>query len=73
MSRVGKKPVSIPKDVSVTASGNVVKIKGPKGELERSIHPNMKIQFRQGFEVQVGFTLDVKCRFARLAGDCGGT
>ena len=44
MSRVGKKPVSIPKGVSVTSSGNVIKIKGPKGELERSIHPNMKIQ-----------------------------
>lgn len=44
MSRVGKKPVSIPKGVSVTSSGNVIKIKGPKGELERSIHPSMKIQ-----------------------------
>ena len=44
MSRVGKKPVAIPKGVSVTSSGNVIKIKGPKGELERSIHPNMKIQ-----------------------------
>jgi len=44
VSRVGKKPVSIPKGVSVTSSGNVIKIKGPKGELERSIHPNMKIQ-----------------------------
>ena len=44
MSRVGKKPVSIPKGVSVTSTGNMVKIKGPKGELERSIHPNMKIQ-----------------------------
>ncbi|MBT8379359.1 MAG: 50S ribosomal protein L6 [Ignavibacteria bacterium] len=44
MSRVGKKPVAIPKGVSVTSSGNVIKIKGPKGELERSIHPNMKLQ-----------------------------
>ena len=44
MSRVGKKPVSIPKGVSVTSTGNIIKIKGPKGELERSIHPNMKVQ-----------------------------
>jgi large subunit ribosomal protein L6 len=44
VSRVGKKPVAIPKGVSVTSSGNVIKIKGPKGELERSVHPNMKIQ-----------------------------
>ena len=47
MSRVGKKPVSIPKGVSVTSSGNTVKIKGPKGELERSIHPNIKIKVEE--------------------------
>lgn len=52
MSRVGKKPVSIPKGVSVTSSGNVIKIKGPKGELEKSIHPNMKIQVAEN-EVSV--------------------
>ena len=52
MSRVGKKPVSIPKGVSVTSSGNVIKIKGPKGELERSIHPKMKIQVAEN-EVSV--------------------
>ena len=52
MSRVGKKPVSIPKGVSVTSSGNVIKIKGPKGELEKSFHPNMKIQVAEN-EVSV--------------------
>ena len=52
MSRVGKKPVSIPKGVSVASSGNVIKIKGPKGELEKSIHPNMKIQVAEN-EVSV--------------------
>lgn len=44
MSRVGKKPVAIPKGVTVTSDGSIIKIKGPKGELERSIHPNMKVQ-----------------------------
>jgi large subunit ribosomal protein L6 len=52
LSRVGKKPVSIPKGVSVTSAGNVIKIKGPKGELEKSIHPNMKIQVAEN-EVSV--------------------
>lgn len=47
MSRVGKKPVSIPKGVSVTSTGNRIKIKGPKGELERNIHPNMKIKVEE--------------------------
>ena len=47
MSRVGKKPVSIPTGVSVTSTGNKIKIKGPKGELERNIHPNMKIKVEE--------------------------
>ena len=59
MSRVGNKPVSIPKGVSVTSSGNVIKIKGPKGELERSIHPNMKIQVAEN-EVSVQRPDDTK-------------
>jgi large subunit ribosomal protein L6 len=59
VSRVGKKPVSIPKGVSVTSSGNVIKIKGPKGELERSIHPNMKIQVAD-IEVSVSRPDDTK-------------
>ena len=34
MSRVGKKPISLPKGVSITVSPeNVVTVKGPKGEL----------------------------------------
>ena len=34
MSRVGKKPITIPKGVSVTKNENVIKVKGPKGELQ---------------------------------------
>ena len=44
MSRVGKKPVVIPDGVKITQEGNFLKIKGPKGELERQIHPNMGIE-----------------------------
>lgn len=43
MSRIGKKPITIPKGVTVSVSGNTVKVKGPKGELENRIHPNIKI------------------------------
>ena len=35
MSRIGKNPVSIPSGVTAEISGNSVKIKGPKGELEQ--------------------------------------
>lgn len=33
MSRIGKKPVTVPEGVKVTVSGKTVKVKGPKGEL----------------------------------------
>ena len=42
MSRIGKKPVVIPANVTVNvAEGNVVTVKGPKGELTRAFHPDM--------------------------------
>lgn len=44
MSRVGKKPVVIPDGVKITQQGNFLKIKGPKGELEQHIHPNIGIE-----------------------------
>ena len=42
MSRIGKKPVIIPANVTVTiADGNVVTVKGPKGTLTHTFHPDM--------------------------------
>ncbi len=42
MSRIGKKPVVIPANVTVSlADGNVLTVKGPKGELTRAFHPDM--------------------------------
>ena len=42
MSRIGKKPVVIPANVTVTvAEGNVVTVKGPKGELTNKFHQDM--------------------------------
>ncbi|GIK22371.1 MAG: 50S ribosomal protein L6 [Ignavibacteriota bacterium] len=46
MSRIGKKIIEIPKGVTVTIDGSIVKIKGPKGELQRAIHPNMKLELK---------------------------
>jgi large subunit ribosomal protein L6 len=43
MSRIGKKPVAVPKGVTVTLSGNAVSVKGPKGELARTFHPEMTL------------------------------
>ena len=45
MSRIGKKPVIIPANVTVTvAEGNNVTVKGPKGELSFAFHPDMIIK-----------------------------
>ena len=42
MSRIGKKPVIIPANVTLdVAAGNVVTVKGPKGELSYGFHPDM--------------------------------
>ena len=43
MSRIGKKPVVIPKGVTVQVQGNTVAVKGTRGELRRSLHPDMKL------------------------------
>jgi large subunit ribosomal protein L6 len=44
MSRIGKKPISIPDGVQVNVSGATVTVKGPKGELSWSAHANMVIE-----------------------------
>jgi len=46
VSRIGKKPIEIPNGVTVTKSGNALKIKGPKGELENRFHPNISIEIK---------------------------
>ena len=43
MSRIGKRPVDLPKGVTVSLEGQTLKVKGPKGELERTLHPEMQI------------------------------
>lgn len=43
MSRVGKKPVSLPAGVTVTVPGDAVVVKGPKGELRQKLVPGVKI------------------------------
>lgn len=43
MSRVGRKPVDIPKGVQVKVDGTSVTVKGPKGELTQTFHRDMQI------------------------------
>ena len=43
MSRIGRKPVMVPKGVTLQVQGNTVAVKGPRGELRRALHPEMQI------------------------------
>lgn len=44
MSRIGKTPVDIPKNVTITMSGNTCTVKGPKGELKYDVPENFKVK-----------------------------
>lgn len=48
MSRIGKLPISIPAGVSVTVKDNLVTVKGPKGELQQDIHPDINVEINDG-------------------------
>lgn len=43
MSRIGRKPVTVPAGVKVAVSGQDVKVEGPKGALALSVHPAIKV------------------------------
>ncbi len=53
MSRIGKKPVPLPSGVTAKVEGQTLTIKGPKGELNRTFHPDMKLTV-DGTNVAVG-------------------
>ena len=52
MSRIGNMPVTVPEGVEVKIDGQHITVKGPKGRLERDIHPNIKVEL-DGNEIKV--------------------
>jgi len=48
MSRVGKRPVTIPSGVTATVDGQTVKMKGPKGQLQFIVHDDVEVKFENG-------------------------
>ncbi|MCL6612214.1 MAG: 50S ribosomal protein L6 [Peptococcaceae bacterium] len=48
MSRIGKKPIPLPQGVDITIDGTAVRVKGPKGTLEREFHRNIAIRVEDG-------------------------
>ncbi len=52
MSRIGKKPIAVPAGVTITQNGNIVTVKGPKGELSTEHHPDIVVSI-EGAEINV--------------------
>jgi len=44
MSRIGKRPVTIPSGVTATVEGQTVKMKGPKGQLQFVVHDDVEVK-----------------------------
>jgi len=52
MSRIGKKPVAIPKGTEVTVSDGIIVVKGKGGELKRAVHSDVEVKIENN-EVNV--------------------
>ena len=48
MSRIGRLPIAVPSGVDVTIDGRQVTVKGPKGSLTRTLHPDMRVSQEDG-------------------------
>jgi large subunit ribosomal protein L6 len=48
MSRIGKQPIALPSSVQVEIADQRVKVKGPKGELNREVHADMRLHVEDG-------------------------
>ena len=48
MSRIGRKPVPLPKGVTAQIDGHTITVKGPKGEISRALHEEMAITLEDG-------------------------
>jgi large subunit ribosomal protein L6 len=48
MSRVGKQPITVPASVKVEIDGSSVSVSGPKGKLDRSIDPEIRLHLEDG-------------------------
>jgi large subunit ribosomal protein L6 len=48
MSRIGKRPVTIPSGVTANVEGQTVKMKGPKGQLQFVVHGDVEVKFDKG-------------------------
>lgn len=48
MSRIGKKPITVPSGVEIDIKPGQIKVKGPKGELVQDVSPDMEVKVEDG-------------------------
>jgi large subunit ribosomal protein L6 len=48
MSRIGRRPITVPAGVDVQLDGNTVRVKGPRGELTRTLHSDVIVRREEG-------------------------
>src|SRR6476619_7144938 len=53
MSRIGKKPIELPKGVTVKIEGNTVAVQGPKGKLDTPLPRGIKVEKKDGHIVAI--------------------
>jgi len=59
MSRIGRKPITIPSGVKVQMVGTKVSVQGPKGKLETELHPRIKVTVAKD-QVEVSRATDIR-------------
>jgi len=58
MSRIGKRPIPVPAGVDVAINGTTVRVKGPRGQLERTLHREVVVR-RDGDDIVVERPSDI--------------
>ncbi len=48
MSRIGKKPIELPQGVTATITDREISVAGPKGNLKETLHPEIKVESKEG-------------------------
>ncbi|RKY30604.1 MAG: 50S ribosomal protein L6 [Candidatus Omnitrophota bacterium] len=59
MSRLGKRPVAVPKEVKIEQKGGIIYVQGPKGKLERKLSGRLIIEIKDN-ELTVKRNVDTK-------------
>lgn len=57
MSRIGRKPIPVPRGVNIALEGQHVRVEGPKGKLSHSVPGRLTVSLKDGW-LQVGRTVD---------------